>query len=90
MVDTRFEENIADNSDEEIEIEIIEVEEPEEPVPTQDSCLQVRRCFEFDQQCSKAFQGRLTIHFRLLKKISRCVWANWRTLFQKWTKRNTL
>jgi hypothetical protein len=40
-VDTRFEENDADNSDEEIEIEIIEVEEPEEPVPMQDSCLQV-------------------------------------------------
>lgn len=27
--------------DEEIELEIVEVEELEEPVPTQDSCLQV-------------------------------------------------
>lgn len=38
---TRIVENLADHSDEEIEIEIIEVEEPEEPVPMQDSCLQV-------------------------------------------------
>lgn len=28
--------------DEEIELEIVEVEELEEPVPTQDSCLQVK------------------------------------------------
>ena len=40
-IDTRFVVNGADNSDEEIEIEIIEVEEPEEPVPMMDSCLQV-------------------------------------------------
>lgn len=38
---TRTNEDLPDNSDEEIEIEIIEVEEPEEPVPMQDSCLQV-------------------------------------------------
>lgn len=34
--------------DEEIELEIVEVEELDEPVPTQDSCLQVDY---FNEQC---------------------------------------
>lgn len=39
--ENRFKEINHENADEDIEIEIIEVEEPEEPVPMQDSCLQV-------------------------------------------------
>lgn len=31
-----------DGMDDDMEIEIIEVEEPEEPVPMQDCCLQVK------------------------------------------------
>lgn len=34
-------ENDREQSDDDMEIEIIEVEEPEEPVPMQDCCLQV-------------------------------------------------